>query len=155
MRNALRASVAVVACSCAAAAPAAWATSKPPVKPAVKGATYEGATALKKSTIRLTVARSGKAVKVWLGVLPTSCAESGQGIYQITSPARISSKGAFKGTISYEGLFVSGIDAKAYFSGHFNGRRATGSVRSEFLKVTGCNTTSAFTAALPAPAKHK
>ncbi len=152
MRTPLR--LAVIGIVCLAAAPAAWAASKPPAKP-VKGASYEGATVNKRSTIRLKVARSGKSVTVWLGVLPAGCAASGQGPVQKTAPARISSKGAFKGTISYEGLFTAGVTAKAYFSGHFNGRKATGTVRAEFLKVTGCNTTSAFTAALPAPVKHK
>jgi hypothetical protein len=151
MRNPLR--LLALSAVCLAAAPAALAASTP-AKP-VKGANYEGATAAKKSTIKLKVARSGKTVTVWLGVLPTGCAESGQGPIQKTAAAPISSKGAFKGTISYEGLFTSGVTAKAYFSGHFNGRKATGTVRAEFLKVSGCNTTSAFTAALPAPPKHK
>jgi len=152
MRNPLR--LLAIGAAFLAAAPAALAASKPPAKP-VKGANYEGATASRKSTIRLKVARSGRSVTVWLGVLPTSCKESGQGPIQKTAAARISSSGAFKGTISYEGLFTSGVTAKAYFSGHFNGRKATGTVRAEFLKVTGCNSTSAFTAALPAPPKHK
>jgi hypothetical protein len=150
MRN--RLTLAAIACSCLAA-PAAWAATTP-AKP-VKGANYEGATVRKKSTIRLKVARSGKAVTVWLGVLPSDCAASGQGPIQHTSPARISSRGAFKGTIAYEGLFTSGVTAKAYFTGHFNGRKATGTVRGEFLKVSGCNSTTTFTAALPAPPKHK
>jgi hypothetical protein len=152
MRSRLR--LAAIACMlCLAAAPAAWAAATPAAP--VKGANYEGTTVRKSSTIRLKVARNGKAVTVWLGVLPAECAASGQGPIQHTSPARISSKGAFKGTITYEGLFTSGVTAKAYFSGHFNGRKATGTVRGEFLKVTGCNATSAFTATLPAPAKHK
>lgn len=148
MRNPLR--LAAIGVVCLVAAPAAWAASKP-----VKGASYEGTTAAKKSTIKLKVARSGKSVTVWLGKLPAACASSGQGPIQKTAAARISSSGAFKGTISYEGLFTSGLTAKAYFSGHFNGRKASGTVRAEFLKVAGCNTTSAFTAAVPPPAKHK
>jgi hypothetical protein len=151
MRNPLR--LALIGIVCLAAPTAAWAASKPPAKP-VKGANYEGATISRKSTIKLKVARSGKSVTVWLGTLPSACAETGQGPIQKTAPARISSKGAFKGTISYEGLFTAGVDAKATFSGHFNGRKATGTVRAEFLKVSGCNSTSAFTASLPTPAKH-
>ena len=152
MRNPLR--LVAVGALCLVATPAAWAAAKPPAKP-VKGANYEGATASKKSTIKLKVARSGKSVTVWLGVLPTGCAASGQGPIQKTAAARISSTGAFKGTISYEGLFTSGVTAKAYFSGRFNGRRATGTVRAEFLKVSGCDSTTTFAAALPAPPKHK
>ena len=46
---------------------------------------------------------------------------------QKTSPARISSKGAFSGTISYEGLFTDRRDrARPTSAGSFNGRRASG-----------------------------
>ena len=123
MRNPLR--LVVVGALCLVATPAAWAAAKPPAKP-VKGASYEGATASKKSTIKLKVARSGKSVTVWLGVLPTGCAASGQGPIQKTAAARISSRGAFKGTISYEGLFTSGVTAKAYFSGQLQRAQSDG-----------------------------
>jgi hypothetical protein len=153
----------VVLCACLAAAPAAWAATKPPVK----GAHYEGVTAAegptivqgkavrKKANVLLKVAKSGKSVTVLVPSLPTSCAAPNQGAIEKTSPVHISSKGAFKGTMTYVGVFDPSVTAKASFSGHFNGRRASGSIRSEFLKATGCNNSTTFTATAPAPPKHK
>jgi hypothetical protein len=131
----------------------------------VKGAQYEGRTQREGTSVRegktvrqkaivlLRVAKNGKSVTVLLSTLPTDCASSGQGPIPKTTPARISSRGAFSGTISYKGLFDPEVDARAHFSGRFNGGRATGTVRAEFLKVHGCDTSTTFTAALPP--KHK
>ncbi len=137
---------------CLVAVPTAVAASKPPAKP-LKGARYEGTTVREKAALTLKVARNGKTVQVSLPSLPTFCATPGHVQVQHTSPAKISSKGAFAGTISYEGLFTSGTTGKAYFRGKFNGRRATGTVRSEFLKVTGCDGSTTFSVAVPAPPK--
>jgi hypothetical protein len=146
---------------CLAAAPAAWAATKAPAKP-VRGALYEGETAREgtatvtggkrvreKSTVLLTVARNGRTVKLAIAVLPSSCTKTGQGPIPKTSPARISSRGAFSGTITYEELFTPGVDAIAHFSGHFNGRRATGTIRSQFLKLPSCDSSTSFSAAIP------
>ena len=156
----------VILGSCLAAAPAAWAATSAPAKP-VKGAQYEGVTARegttitagktvrRKSTVLLRVAKSGKAVTVLVAVLPSTCTETGQGAVEKTSPVRISSRGAFHGTITYKGIFDPGVTAKASFKGHFNWRRASGSLNAEFLKVKGCNTATTFTATAPAPKKKK
>ena len=153
----------VVLCACFAVAPAAWAATQPPVK----GAHYEGVTAAegptivqgkalrRKAAVLLKVAKNGKTVTVLFPSLPTSCAAPGQGAIEKTSPARISSKGAFKGTMTFTGVFNPAVTAKASFSGHFNGRHASGTLRSEFLTVQGCNNSTTFTAAAPPPAKHK
>ena len=153
--------LAAVIAICLAVAPAAWAASKAPAKP-VRGAQYEGKTAREgtatvtggkrvreKATVLLKVAKNGRTVKVALALLPSSCTETGQGAIPKTSPARISSRGAFSGTISYQGLFAPGVDAIAHFSGHFNGRRASGTIRSQFLKLPSCNSSTSFSAAIP------
>lgn len=141
-----------LAALCLVAVPAAVAASRPPAKP-VKNARYEGATVRGKAAMTLKVAKTGKTVTVSLPILPTYCATPGHVQVQKTSPAKISSKGAFSGTISYEGLFTSGTTGKAYFKGKFNGRRASGTVRSEFLKVTGCDGSTTFAVAVPTPLK--
>jgi hypothetical protein len=141
-----------IGCICLAAAPVALAATKPPAKP-VKNARYEGATVRGKAAMTLKVAKTGKTVTVSLPILPTYCATPGHVQVQKTSPAKISSKGAFSGTISYEGLFTSGTTGKAYFKGKFNGRRASGTVRSEFLQVKGCDGSTTFSVAVPAPVK--
>ncbi|HEX9481479.1 MAG TPA: hypothetical protein VF927_05205, partial [Solirubrobacteraceae bacterium] len=150
--------LAAVIAICLAVAPAAWAASKAPAKP-VRGAQYEGKTAREgtatvtggkrvreKATVLLKVAKNGRTVKVALALLPSSCTETGQGAIPKTSPARISSRGAFSGTISYQELFAPGVDAIAHFSGHFNGRRASGTIRSQFLKIPSCNSSTSFSA---------
>ena len=159
-----RVRLALILCSCLALAPAAWAAAKAPAKP-IKGAQYEGVTARegpavlerasgrKKSTILLRVAKSGKSVKVLVPVLPTGCAQTGQGPIETSTPARISSKGAFSGTIVYKGVFSPKITAKAVFSGRFNGRHASGTLRAEFVTAQNCNVSTTFTATAPAPKK--
>jgi hypothetical protein len=143
--------------------PAAWAATNPPVK----GANYEGTTTREattiangktvrgKATILLKVSRNGRSVKVLVPALPSSCTATGQGALEKTSSARISRTGVFKGTMTYVGVFEPAVNAKASFRGRFNGRHVTGTLHAEFLKVTGCNGSSAFTALAPAPKKHK
>jgi hypothetical protein len=152
LRKSLRA--AALGSLCLLIVPAAVAATKPPAKP-VKGARYEGATVRGKAAMTLKVAKNGKTVQVSLPILPTYCATPGHVQVQHTSPAKISSSGAFSATISYEGLFTSGTTGKAYLKAKFNGRRATGSVRSEFLQVKGCDGSTTFAVAVPAPAKKK
>lgn len=141
--------VAALAVAAPVAAPA-WGASRP-AKP-LAGAHYEGATSHASSALTLKVARSGRTVTLSLPILPTYCATPGHVLIQHTSPAHISARGAFTATITYEGLFTSGTVAKGYLKGRFNGRRATGTVRSEFLQVQGCNGSSSFSAS--APRKH-
>src|SRR3954451_10655811 len=114
--------LAAIFCAALAVPTAAWAASTP-AKP-VKGAKYEGTTARegvtviegktvrRKATVLLKVARNGKTVKVFVPVLPTDCTASGQGAIEKSSPARISSRGAFKGTITYTGVFDPSVSAK-------------------------------------------
>jgi hypothetical protein len=138
----------VIASCCLAAAPAAWAASRAPAKP-LKGARYAGTTARGKVAITLKVARNAKTVSVSLPIEPTYCATPGHVQVQHSTPARISRRGAFSGTISYEGLFSSQTTGKIYFKGTFNGKRATGSVRSEFLLLKGCDGATGFSARTP------
>jgi hypothetical protein len=119
------------------------------VAPPVKGARYSGATTRSKSALTMKVARSGRTVAVSLPIPPVYCERPAIVQIQKGKPARITKRGRFKGTISYEGLFTTGITAKVYFEGRFNGKRASGRVRSEFLQVTGCDGTTRFTAKKP------
>jgi hypothetical protein len=141
-----------IACLCLLGAPAVSGASSRPAKP-LKGARYEGTTVRQKAAVTLKVAKSGQSVTVSLPILPTYCATPGHVQVQHTSPARISSHGAFTATISYEGLFSSGTTGKAHFKGKFNGRRASGTVRSEFLQVKGCDGSTTFSLLAPAPKK--
>jgi hypothetical protein len=125
----------------ASAAPAAAAAAGP-----VKGARYTGLTARGSDTVTLKVARTGRSVSVSIPAAPVFCARPAVVQIQKSTPARISKKGTFKGTIAYEGLFTTGVTAKVYYQGRFNGKRATGTVRSEFLQVTGCNGSTSFAA---------
>lgn len=143
----------IPAAAAAALLPAApaWGASAP-ARP-LAGGHYEGATSHASSPLTLKVGRNGRAVTVSLPVLPTYCATPGHVQIQHTSPARISAHGTFTATIAYEGLFTSGPTAKGYLKGRFNGRRVTGTIRSEFLQLTGCDGSSAFSASVPAPKK--
>lgn len=132
-----------LAVALAAAAPA-WGASKP-AKP-LAGGRYQGTTSHASSALTLKVARSRKSVTLSLPILPTYCATPGRVLIQHATPARISTRGAFAATITYEGLFTSGLLAKGYVKGRFNGRRATGTVRSEFLQVEGCDGSTSFSA---------
>jgi hypothetical protein len=112
----------------------------------VKGARYAGLTAHGKGLMTLKVARSGRSVSVSIPAAPVFCARPAIVQIQKSTPARITRKGTFKGSISYEGLFTSGLTVKVYYQGRFNGKRVTGTVRSEFLQVTGCNGSTSFSA---------
>lgn len=142
--------IAALAVAMTAAAPA-WGAA-PPAKP-LAGGRYAGATSHAASALTLKVSRNRRSVTLSLPILPTYCATPGHVLIQHTSAARISTRGAFTATISYEGLFTSGLLAKGYVKGRFNGRHATGTVRSEFLKLEGCNGSSPFSALAPAPSK--
>ncbi len=142
--------IAAILIALLAAAPA-WGASRP-AKP-LAGGRYEGTTSRASSALTLKVARSGRSVTLSLPILPTYCATPGHVLIQHVAPARISTRGAFTATVSYEGLFTSGLVARGYVKGRFNGRHAAGTVRSEFLQVEGCDGTSAFSALVPAPRK--
>ncbi|HXD53385.1 MAG TPA: hypothetical protein VN618_01395 [Solirubrobacteraceae bacterium] len=139
--------IAVALFAALAVAAPAWGASRP-AKP-LAGARYEGTTSHASSALTLKVARSGRTVTFSLPILPTYCATPGHVLIQHTIPARISARGAFTATITYDGLFTSGTVAKGYVKGRFNGRRATGTVRSEYLQVQGCDGSSAFSASAP------
>jgi hypothetical protein len=112
----------------------------------IRGARYAGITTQSKGPVTLKVARNGRSVAVSVPIPPVFCARPAIVQIQTTKPAKISKKGTFKGSISYEGLFTTGVTAKVYFEGRFNGKRATGKVRSEFLQVTGCDGSTSFSA---------
>ncbi len=133
---------------CAAVSVLALAASAAPAAAAgpVKGAKYAGLTARGSDTVTLKVARTGRSVSVSIPAAPVFCERPAVVQIQKSTPARITKKGAFKGSITYEGLFTTGATAKVYFQGRFNGKRATGTVRSEFLQVTGCDGSTGFAA---------
>ena len=112
----------------------------------VKGARYTGLAAHGKGAMTLKVARTGRSVSVSIPAAPVFCDRPAIVQIQKSTPARVTKKGAFTGSISYEGLFTSGLTAKVYYQGRFNGKRATGTLRSEFLQVTGCNGSTSFSA---------
>jgi hypothetical protein len=112
----------------------------------VKGARYLGATVQSKSIVTLKVARNGRTVSVSVSAAPVYCGKPSVVQFEKTKPAKISTHGAFKASISYEGLFTPGVSARVYVEGRFNGKVATGKARSEFLTVSGCNGKTSFSA---------
>jgi hypothetical protein len=114
--------------------------------PLKKNATYKGTTAHDGLPISFKVSSSGKTAKANMMVAPAYCEGGSAGVIQLTKPASISSKGAFKGTISYEFAPEHKIIAKAYFSGKFSGKSVKGTLRSEFLLAKQCSGSTTFSA---------
>ena len=110
----------------------------------VKGVTYAGFTARSKSEVRLSVARSGRTVRVYVSTPPIYCNAGIIIVPQSTSPATIGAGGSFDGEIVYHG---GGVHTRVHFNGRFldGGKRAEGSVRSQFANRR-CNGVTRFTA---------
>ncbi len=85
-------------------------------------------------------------MQVSIPIAPDYCNTPGRPLVQLTKPAKISKSGAFSGTISYELILKPQITAKTCFKGRFSGKKVTGTVRSEFLLVKGCDGSTSFSA---------
>jgi hypothetical protein len=133
----------VRAAACAAAAVLATAASAWAAKP-LAGKVYTGDTAHQQLPVKLTVSRNGQTVKLTIPYAPLYCQGGGGPVKTVETPAAISRKGTFVGTIKY--LYNGKVAYKVTFNGYFATRTvATGKVRSEY-KSKECSGSTAFTA---------
>lgn len=110
----------------------------------LKGVTYAGFTAHSKREVTVTVARSGRSVRVNVSTPPIYCDADVLILPQSTSPASIGAGGTFAGEIVYHG---GGTSTRVHFSGHFvdRGKRVEGSISSQFANRR-CNGVTRFSA---------
>jgi len=126
----------------------------------LKGKTYKGSTPtsgvdhehhkqkLVSHTISLKVSSNGKKVTVHMsfGHPLFYCGTQSEVHYQTTSPAKITSSGAFKATILERFTnSVGGAPITQIVSGHFNGKSVKGTIRTEAAECSGSTSFSAHT----------
>jgi hypothetical protein len=112
----------------------------------VRGGTYKGTTAHGRDAVSLKVSGNGRSVTVSVPTPPGYSGGCGGPTVQKTKAARISGGGAFSGSIAYEFPLTRTIVIKLSFSGRFSGRKAKGSVHSQYVYSKACSGSTSFSA---------